>query len=314
MGRTLDQVRTGLLCTVFAVTSACSFFPPSSTAQQTDGANAVHNHYLDDGRTADCVLIDGRGADSRAVSRSIAQMRSTLTRFPLGLAAVADLDSSGTAICYTDGGLRDPVNGVAHDAEYKHRSNLILFSGNDPGHLLHEWKHKLDGIDFDSFEMTPYHAVLTLRFAEAGAYAFEAMARHEARVNGAGLPVPAAGSMMDELVNIYDNTLTRGGTQEQAWRNAFDATFRYNLKDIQTSNVLNAYGQAIAIPEIRNRDGFGQKTVSQNFLMQVALPPGWDSGVFARTGGDLILGDARYVTYQPQDAERLRGIQAELDR
>ncbi len=313
MGQKIDQIRTGLLCTVFALTTSCSLYTPTGAAQEAP-SNPVHNYYLDDGRTADCVLIDGRGADSRGVSKAIGEMRSTLTRFPLGLAAVADLDSSRTAICYTEGAMRDQRAGVEHDAEYKHRNNLILFSGNDPGHLMHEWKHKYDGIDFDSFEMTPYHAVLTLRFAEAGAYAFEAMARHEARLNGARLPAPATGSMMDELVNIYDNTLTRGGTQEQAWRNAFDATFRYNLKDIQTSNVLSAYDQAIGIPEIRNREGFGQKTVSQNFLMQVALPPGWDAGVFARTGGDLILGDSRYVTYQPQDAERLRGIQAELDR
>lgn len=313
MGHTLDQVRTGLLCTVFALTTSCSLYTPTGAAQESP-SNSVHNYYLDDGRTADCVLIDGRGADSRRVSRAIGEMRSTLTRFPLGLAAVTDMDSSRTAICYTDGGMRDTVNGVTHDAEYKHRSNLILFSGNDPGHLMHEWKHKHDGIDFDSFEMTPYHAVLTLRFAEAGAYAFEAMARHDARVSGASLPAPAAGSMMNELVNIYDNTLTRGGTQEQAWRNTFDATFRYNLKDIQTNNVLSAYQQAIALPEIRNREGFAQKTVSQNFLMQVALPPGWDVGVFERTGGNLVLGDVRYVTYQVQDAERLRGIQAELDR
>lgn len=310
MGTRLNQIRTGLLGTAFALVSACSFPLPVEAQQPPDN---YRNYYLDDGGQAECVAIDGRGAQTKRGADAAQATRSTLMRFPLGLAAVTYLDTSGTSLCFTNGGFSSAQTGNVHEAEYKHRQNLILYSGNDAGHLMHEWKHKYDGVDFDSFEMTPYSAVMTLRFAEAGAYAFEAMARSEARENGVTLPRPARGSMMERLVNIYDSTLSGGGGKEQAWRNAFDATFDYTLKDVQAGTVISAYEQALDFPEIRARQGFARRTVTQDYLKGVALPPGWDTGVFDRTGGGQVFGDARYITYREDHRAQMENLQGRLE-
>ena len=309
MGQAADLFKQSLISTFFA-TAMFSGAAAQAPAHVED--RPLANIYLEDGSQGQCTLIDGRGAQTEAARKSAEVIRANLQRFPLGAAAVTDLQDSNTTLCFSGDVITSRETGLGHSAEYKHRLNAILLTGTDEGHFMHEWKHKHDGVDFDSFKMSPFSAVLTLRFAEAGAYAFEAMARHEAKEKGVEIDAPSRGSLMARLVDVYDETLSGGGTQEQAWRNAFDASFEYNLKHVQTGSVLRAYRQAMDIPEIRNQEGFAGTVVTPEFLKKVALPPGWDTGTFDRTGSGLILGDERYITYRPEHASEMRTIQAEL--
>lgn len=311
MGQAFELTRNGILGMVFAMTVVSSV---PSYAQ--DGITLQRNYYLDDGSTAPCASLDGRLSVPDSIKGKVENLRASLSRFSIGKIVIDDIDRSQTALCFAPGAFRNATSGQMNNAEYKHRDDLFILSGTDVGEFAHEWKHKHDGVDYDSFEMDPRSAALSLRFSEAGAYAYEVMARHDAGLNGVSVQALPEGGMVAKMEEVYQSSLARGDNQEQAWRKTFDSYFSFNHKHDVTGIIMGAYRQALDYPEITGKTGFASRSVGSGYLKALAVPPGWDQWVFDRTGGGDVLfnplyveldvrGMAQYVTLK-SDIEMLR--------
>ncbi len=322
-----SYLRNVFLSTVFAVSSvACSGpapsaqeiinEPPSSPAVQTVYSlpAAVQNFYMDGQAAQRCATIDGQGTTSPIVADSVREISTTLNRFPLGHAAVLDLKKSGTVLCFESGPIADNVQGVVRHAEYLRERNMFRVTDADPWQVMHEWKHKKDDINFNNFFYTPRSAVLMLRFSEAGAYTFEAMARHEAQTYGVSVPPYPAGSHINQVERAYAATLGRGGTKEQAWRAAFDTTFNIGMLSGYTDHVLGAYQQAVTFAPISQNPNFAKTVVSDEALIKVALPPGWGVEAFRRTGNSEVTKDLTYVGNNLSQEEQLQNLERTLEK
>ncbi len=317
--------RSVLLSTVFALCTACSESaphaqgfpadPPQSPAAQTVYTlpAAVQNFYLDGQAAQRCSTIDGEGTTSSTVARTVKEISTTLSRFPLGHAAVLDLQKSGTILCFESSSIPDMAPGVERHAEYRRDLNMLRLTDADPWRVIHEWKHKNDDINFNNFFYTPRSAILVLRFAEAGAYTYEVMARNEARSYGVQVgPYPAG--QLEQLERVYTEALTRGGTKEQAWRAAFETSFNNGMLGSYTENVLGAYEQAISYTPISQNPNFARTTVSNDGLITIALPPGWGLEAFRRTGTADVSRDIRYVGNTLSQEERLQSLERGLEK
>ncbi|MCB1839623.1 MAG: hypothetical protein KDI61_05105 [Alphaproteobacteria bacterium] len=316
--------RTVLLSSVFAVgMTACAFThsyaqeppsPPVGTVQQDSYRlpAAVQNFYLDGSAAQHCATVDGRGTTSTDVQRDARILRTTLNLFPMGHAAVIDLEQSGTVLCFENQTFSDASGTVVRNAEFRREMNMFRLTRPDVGQIMHEWKHKHDDIDFNSFEYTPRSAIMLLRVAEGGAYAYEVMARYEARRQGIFVPNYPEHSFLAKIENAFHDTLRNGGTIEEAWRSAFDASFNSSVADSYTDNVLAAYEQASNLPGYRLRDGFASVNVTDDVLMRVALPPGWGTETFTRTGSSTLLTNAFYNGTQLRQQVRLERLETEL--
>lgn len=318
--------QNAIISTVFAVcTAACSVpspraeepkaDPPQSTAVQPAYIlpMAVQNFYLDGRASERCSTIDGQGTTSSTVIETVEEIRTTLGRFPLGHAAVLDLRQSGTILCFESSAIPDSATGAQRNAEYRRDLNMLRSTDSDPWRVMHEWKHKSDDINFNNFHYTPRSAILALRFAEAGAYSFEVMSRQEARSYGVAVNPYPSGSPLDQVERAYVETLSRGGTKEQAWRSAFETTFNNGMLNGYTENVLSAYEQAVNYAPLSQDPNFARTSVSDEGLITYALPPGWTLESFRRTGSAGISSDLRYTGNTLNQEERLQTLERGLE-
>lgn len=318
--------QNAIIKTVFVIcTAACSLpsqhaeeakaDPSQSTAVQPAYIlpTAVQNFYLDGRASERCSTIDGQGTTSSSVTETVEEIRTTLGRFPLGHAAVLDLRRSGTILCFESSGIPDIATGAQRNAEYRRDLNMLRSTDSDPWRVIHEWKHKWDDIDFNSFHYSPRSAILALRFAEAGAYSFEVMSRQEARSYGVAVSPYPSGSPLDQVERAYVETLSRGGTKEQAWRSAFETTFNNGMLSGYTETVLSAYERAVNYAPLRQSPNFARTSVSDEGLITYALPPGWTLESFRRTGSTAVSSDFHYSGNTLNQEERLQTLERALE-
>ena len=292
-------------------TNAHQSTEPVKVVQRSDLPSGVVNFYRPNDAYDYCTFIDGSTNSSEDVLDKADSLRTTLERFPIGQSVVRDLDSSKTTLCFEDGPIPGS-NGLSRDAEYRFDQDMMRFGILDAGDAVHEWKHKHDSIDFNTFHYTPETASLLLRFTECGAFAYEVMADNEAAKYGVQLSPVDESSIKMQMDERFKRALADGESEEQAWRDSFEECYDHGLMNVFSGSVISAYEQAINISRYRRDPEFGSKDVSEEFLMQVALPPGWDISVFEETGDANIYGNINYTRYSRDQYERLEDLREEL--
>ncbi len=286
---------------------------PSDTSHNVELPAGVVHFYRPNNAYQYCTFIDGSTESSGDVLAKADSLRTTLERFPIGQTIVRDLDGSETVLCFEDGPIPGN-NGFSRDAEYRYDQDMMRFGILDAGDAVHEWKHKHDSINFNTFHYTPEAASLLLRFTECGAFAYEVMADNEAAAYGVQLSPEDESDIKTRMDNEFKRALANGEGIEQAWRNAFDSCFEHGLMSVFSGSVISAYEQAIEIDRFRRDPEFGSQGVSEEFLIQVALPPGWDASVFDQTGTTNIYGNIDYTGHSRNQFDRLEDLHERLSQ
>ena len=265
-----------------------------------------------------CTYIDGGGEIPDRISKKLTIIQTKLNRFPSGQTIYDDMEESDTILCFDDEKIKGQNIDKTRKAEYQREKNLmrLVTSETDVSDIVHEWKHKYDDIDFNSFKYNPHSATMLLRFAECGAYTFEAKTQYETKKYGVNINSADNDNNFEKRVSgVYEKTIKAGGSQEQAWRNGFDECFSIVMKDdIYTDIVLTAYEKALNNSYIRSNPNFAKTGITEEFLIHVALPPGWSVEAFSQTGESDILSNAKYAGYDRDDFERLQKILASIQK
>lgn len=321
-GRKKQGLREAVLAGVFTLSTGMPAFADDALKTEPEIPATVRNFYIGDFYATSCTFIDGSGTTSPALKARMQGLRGFMEQYPIGRMIVNDLKKERILLCFEDK-ILSPDGKSEQGAVYEPKENFIRFSlphsipqEKLAANLAHEWDHKNDRIMFADFTYRPWDASTLYRFSECGAFAFQAMAMHEAKKAGvAKNDFFENGSLVWNVYNAYERGLKANvegnNGQERAWRGALDACFAAPFKFKNTDMMTEVYRLALSYPIARKSD-FAMQRVTNSMLDEVVCPAGAEEGILRRTGNGDVVSSAFYAGVRPDQAEKLKKLEQDI--